>query len=792
MKRLNILLPLFLCFTVNSAVFSVTTTPDINPGLLNNRWQAWWIAAKGAPANDYGVYHFRKTIDLSNVPSKFVVHVSADNRYKLYVNGELVSLGPARSDVYNWAFETVDIAPQLKAGTNTIAAVVWNFAVHAPVAQMSFNKTGFILQGNGEVEKIINTNDSWKSIRNESYSPLLADLKSYFVVGPGDKVEASKYPWGWEQPGFNDSSWAAAQRVIIGGGKGSRDYPGWQLVPRSIPQMELTTERIQKLCSVEGMASPAGFPEKSGNWTIPASSQVSLLIDQTYLTTAYLNLKFSKGRNAGITIKYAESLYDKLPSDKGNRDKTEGKTFFGYDDQIIADGGEQRMFTSLWWRTYRYILLEIKTADEPLVLHDVYGTYTGYPFKLASKFSAPEMPELDKILSVGWRTARLCAHETYMDCPYYEQLQYFGDTRIQAMVTLYNSHDDLLVRNAINNGRQSIVSDGITMSRYPSNLHQFIPSFSIWWINMVHDYWMHRGDNQFVAQQLPYVRKVLDYYEQHLRDDASLSYISYWFFTDWASGFGEGEPPRMADGQSAVQDLHFLLGLQVAANMERALGMPVFAEHYDKIAAKIKAGFKEKYWDKNKKLFADTPERNKFSQHANILSILSGIVENQEAKDLMNSLLHEKDLTQASVYFKYYLNMALNKVGMGNDYLDMLDIWHTHLANGLTTWAESPEPARSDCHAWGSSPNIEFYRIVLGIRSDAPGFEKVLIAPHLGKLHDASGCIPHPKGDICVDYKIDAKGSINAEISLPQGINGIFVWKGKEVKLQGGKQKINL
>lgn len=780
-----------LCIAAFSR-YGAAQSVDINPELLSQRWPAWWIAAAGAPANEYGVYHFRKTFELSNKPAKFIVHVSADNRYKLFVNGEQVSLGPARSDIYNWAFETVDIAPQLRSGKNTIAAVVWYFAEYAPVAQMSFNQTGFILQGNGPAEQIVNTGNTWKGIRNESYSPITVNLQSYFVVGPGDKVEATKYPWGWEQPGFDDSSWPAARQVITGGGKGSRDFPGRQLVPRSIPQQELIDERIPKLRRAEGMTAPAGFPEKAGNYTVPASSQVSLLIDQTHLTTAYLNLLFSKGKNAEITVKYAESMYIKPPRDKGNRDQIDGKVFFGYEDKIVADGGERHQFTSLWWRTYRYILLEIKTAAEPLVLHDIYGTYTGYPFRLASKFSAPEMPELDKILSVGWRTARLCAHETYMDCPYYEQLQYFGDTRIQAMVTLYNSRDDRLVRNAIDNGRQSIIADGITMSRYPTNLHQFIPPFSIWWIAMIHDYRMHRDDDAFAVRQLPYVRMVLDYYERHLRDDASLSYIPYWFFTDWAAGFKGGEPPRAADGRSSVQDLHFLIGLQLASDMERSIGMPAFADRYEKIAARIKAGFKAKYWDNNRKLFADTPEKTAFSQHANILAILTNVSEGQDAVDLMKRLLEDKDMTQASVYFRYYLNMALDKAGMGDDYLNMLDIWRTHLANGLTTWAESPEPARSDCHAWGSSPNIELYRMVLGIRSAAPGFKKVLIAPKLGKLRTASGCIPHPKGDICAAYQTDAKGNLKAEITLPEGIDGKFVWKGKETNLHGGKQTVEM
>ena len=70
------------------------------------------------------------------------------------------------------------------------------------------------------------------------------------------------------------------------------------------------------------------------------------------------------------------------------------------------------------------------------------------------------------MLEIGWRTARLCANETYMDCPYYEQLQYFGDTRIQAMVTLFNTRDGHMVKNALEQGRQSMTADGLTMSRY--------------------------------------------------------------------------------------------------------------------------------------------------------------------------------------------------------------------------------------------------------------------------------------------------------------------------------------
>ncbi len=102
------------------------------------------------------MFHFRKSFTLERVPASFVIHVSADNRYRLFVNGTSVSLGPARSDLDHWRFETVDIAPQLKPGRNVLAAVVWNFGIWSPMAQLS-ERTAFIVQGDTEQEQVVNT-----------------------------------------------------------------------------------------------------------------------------------------------------------------------------------------------------------------------------------------------------------------------------------------------------------------------------------------------------------------------------------------------------------------------------------------------------------------------------------------------------------------------------------------------------------------------------------------------------------------------------------------------------------
>lgn len=802
-KHLLVLSAIFISLSINAQIhLSGYHQEQINPQLREGRWPAHWISLLDEPANLYGIYHFRKTIELEEQPESYWVHVSADNRYKLFVNGTLVSMGPTRGDIYNWNFETVDLAPFLQQGKNQLAAVVWNYAEQKPVAQMSKNETGFLLQGNTEAEAACNSDAGWKAMRNEAYSPWWEwTVQGYYAVGPGERMDGEHYPWGWQAIDYDDSTWKPVWVGMNGAMKGARDYPGRLLVPTPIPPMELRKERLAALRRVEGLdeQSLQGFPAAQQPIVVPARSTVKLLLDQGQLTTAYLSLLYSGGKGATVTIGYAEALFldQELQTTKSyslnakeHRDEVEGKRFVGYADRVVADGGEGRDFTSLWWRTWRYLNLEIVTADEPLTIDDLYGTFTGYPFERAITFEAPGQEELNRMLDIGWLTARLCANETYMDCPYYEQLQYFGDTRIQAMITLYNTRDPYMVKNAIEQGRQSIVSEGITMSRYPSSVHQFISSFSLWWICMGHDYWMLRGDEEYVKSLLPAYRGVLSWYEQWLKEDYSLGYVPHWFFADWAAGLSYGEPIREKEGNSAFQDLLYLIALETVAEMEEAIGLSAMATHYREIATQIRQTIPPKYWDEQRQLFADTHDHRSYSQHTNALIVMAGIVEGDEAKALMRRTLEGEEMIKTTIYFRYYLHQALSRAGLGDLLLENMAIWRDQMALGLTTWAEMPEPSRSDCHAWGASPNIEFYRILLGIRSTSPGFKTIRIEPALGGLKQVSGSMPHPDGTVAVAYLLDENNRLKATISLPESTSGTFVWKGKEYPLLPGEQQI--
>lgn len=785
-------LPSKVCTTLLLAFVSlIPVSAAINPELLTRAWTAQWISVPGASGFDYGVYHFRRAFDLPSKPASFVVHVTADNRYQLFVNGERVSVGPARGDLYHWRYETVDLAPHLKAGKNVLAAVVWNYSSYAPEAQITY-ETGFLLQGDGAAERVANTGKLWKGITDKAFSvaPIPRDeLAEYFAVGPGDRIDGAKYPWGWEQPDFDDSRWLPVKVGPPGAPRDAQDAPSrWMLVPRNIPVMEEKPLRLAKVRQAAGINAPAEFPEKSGHLEIPAHTKARLLLDQSYLTTAYPELRVSQGKGSTVSLRYAEALFLPNRRDKGNRNEVEGKRFLGYGDVFLPDGGAHRLFRPLYWRTYRYVELKIETADEPLIIEDLSGIYTGYPFVRKSRFEGgPE--ELQKILDVGWRTARLCAHETYMDCPYYEQLQYEGDTRVQSLISLYTTGDARLMRNAIELLDSSRTAEGATYSRAPSRLQQYIPPFSLWWIGMVHDYWMYQDDPALVRRMLPGVRAVLAFFAARQKDNGSLRAMPWWNFIDWTKQWADGVPPTPADGSSAPLDLQLLLAYRWAAEMEEVLGSESVAEDDRDSEDQLRSAVRTLYWSSGRKMFADTPDGTEFSQHTNALAILADVNTGAEAKDLIERILEDKSLVPCSIYFRHYLHSALNKAGAGDRYLDLLGPWRTMLEHGLTTWAEQEDPARSDCHAWGASPNYELFRTVLGIDSAAPGFRRVLIRPFLGKLSRAAGSIPHPKGEIRVKLALDGN-KLDAEVTLPAGTTGEFDWHGAKKELTAGANHV--
>jgi hypothetical protein len=667
------------------------------------------------------------------------------------------------------------------------------------VAQHSF-RTGFLVRGATAAEAVVSTGSTpWKVLANTAYSALPVSAEQaggYYAAPPGERLDANSYPWGWEHSGYDDTAWQDAAEIRRATDRGSFPFNagGWQLVARSIPLLDEHAVRFASVRRTEGITTDGAFLENAGSLIVPADTRATLLLDQAHLTNAHLELEISKGAGSRVTVTYAEALKDE-EGIKGHRDEIEGKSISGLVDTFVPDGGDHRRFQTLWFRTYRYVELVVETDGEPLEIHDVRGLYTAYPMTLEAGFDS-DLPWLQDMWSINWRVLQLCAWETYFDTPYYEQLQYIGDTRLQALLSLYMSGDDRLMRQAITHFDDSRIPEGITASRYPSDLGQYIPTFSLLWVAMAHDYWMHRDDVSYVRGLLPGVRSVLDWFRERVDETGLIGPLPWWPFVDWTDEWVSGMAPGGRDGHSVLVTLQYVYALQRAVEFERSFGLEAEADRLQAEADGLLEAVRSHAYASETGLFRDQLEQETFSQHTNVMAILTGAVPEAERRALMERVLDDASLTQAGYYFKFYVFEALREAGLGDRYIEQLHPWQEMLALGLTTTPENPPPSRTDSHAWAAHPNHGLLATVLGIRPGEPGFRSVVIAPHLGSLQRAEGRMPHPNGMIEVKLRRIGEDTrqdgIEARITLPAGLGGVLDWNGKRVAVGPGTQVLEL
>lgn len=759
---------------------------------LKHAWTAQWITHPSESTLDARKFLFRHNFDLETKPEKFIIYISADNRYRLYVNGKYLIAGPSSSDIDNYRYETLDIANNLQPGKNTIAVEVVNFGEYRKASTMTF-QTAFILQGDKNNPVNLNTgkDSKWKVINDLGFKsiPFVSDsLRGYYAAGPGEKLISKKHPWGWKNINFDDSNWLAPKlgTVEFAVGRGFLFGSTWYLVPRTIPFMEETQQRFGKIARSEGIKASDNFIKGTGKLIIPALSKVSILIDQNHHTIGHPVIKYSKGKGSQLKMTYSEAMYDK-DWKKGNRNVVEGKHILGYYDIIEADGGEHRSFKPIGQKTFRFIQLDILTKEEPLVIEDYYNVYTAYPFKENAKFETNNKT-LSAIWDASWLTLRNSAVEGFID-PYYEQLQYVGDTRIEAMVSLSVDGDDRLMKKAIEMFDNSRLPNGLTASRYPSYIVQIIPTYSLLWVNMIHDHYMYKDDLEFTRKFVPGIKTVLDWWIRKVDKTGMPTKMEWWNFTDWSPGFQNGIPPGADDGYSASVALQLVKTLQLASEMFEDLGYVNEANKYAVLEKRIRESVLKNCYVAEKGMFAETPNKEKFSQHTNIMAILTDAIPTDEQNVLMQKILDDKSLIQTTIYYKYYLFEALHKVGMGNLYTSLLENWTNQLEQGLTTFAETDVEPRSECHAWSASPNYHFLKIIAGIYPKSKHFNEIMIEPHFNELDYFKAVMPHPKGEIIVNLKKE-NNQVSGDIILPKGTVGIFKYNGTEIKLKEGKQCI--
>jgi len=767
------------------------------------RWPAKWISPDFETDGPIvAAYSHRFELQTART---FTIHVSGDERYQLFLNGVRIGRGPERCDEDHWAFASFTL--ELGPGEYTLLAIVHSLGEAAPFAQHSV-RHGFIL-ASPEFPAIDTGTARWDCCLLGGYEfkpPQSAWGTGYRVRMDGSKLDLRASRGG-------TSGWKPAKAGPVGAIAGHSSELGPEHLLRPALLLPQTEAPISGIRVRHARAIPAGdthpIPFRAADndaalhaaasqwiagetWKIPAGQRIRVLLDLDNYYCARPIIKTRGGAGGRVRVNWQEALFNKDEEmTKGNRDDIEGKHFSTLwswsdgvgDDYLPSDG--DCAFEPLWWHAGRYVEVVIETRDQPLELESPAFIETRYPLENESRFASSDAT-LDPIIPIAVRGLQMCAHETYFDCPYYEQLQYVGDTRLQALVTYAISPDDRLPRQALLAFDHSRRIEGLTMSRYPSRVRQVIPPFSLWFVTMVHDFMMWRDDRAFVAARMPAVRSVLDHFASFVRDDGLLEPPPGWNFVDWVDSWSSGEPPTARTSPVAPINLQLAHALRAAAELERYVGEPELAARWTRMEQGLLNEIHERFFIPERGLYADDLAHQHFSEHS---QCLMAILDPERGKAIVDELFRADDLAEATIYFSHYVFEAARVMGRTDEIHPRLDLWRGLVANGLRTTVEKPEPTRSDCHAWGAHPLFHFHATFAGIRPAEPGFRKVRIQPQLGPLTFVESEIPHPSGRI--KARIDrVGGGYRIQATLPTGVTGEAVANGRTVPLISGEQTV--
>ena len=714
---------------------------------------------------------FRKEMTLASVPGSFPVRICADGRYKLYCNGAFCEAGPCKSDNHLRYYDEVELAPYLHTGSNVVAIVV----LHYPPQQCNHSvfctpTPGVWLQSltcdplSGI--PLLQTDATWQAIQDTgrrivSENPFFAPLQIYESCTPCKEIS------GWTAPGFL-CTWPNAVEYDL------LDLSPVLYVsvlrPRPIPFLQRTRREFA------GQAVP---------FRVGPYSTVSVVLDAGELTTGYLFLRLAGGAGAGVELLQAECYLKKVPlhydnyrdhPEKGDRTDASG-ILAGYADHyaVLGTGTESRPeeYEPFWFRTFRYLKLSITTKAEPLAVLGLDYEETGYPPEVQTQVETSD-PEMHRIWEISERSLRRCMHETYEDCPYYEQMQYAMDSRSQILFTYAIAADDRLARQCMEAFRRSVRPNGLLNASYPNIGNNIIPGFSVYYIGMLYDHMMYFGDAALLCRHLPTVDGILSYFHNHLTPQGLVDKIGdidaphpQWSFIDWAEEWDatRGVPPATLQGPLTMESLLYLLGLQYAVAICRYLGQGQTAQRYQSRADALRQAINRCCRNPDG-IYRDGPQVQQFSQHCQVFAVLTGTCTPEEGRaNLLQTLKHPEQYARCSVAMMPYLFRALEQCDLYEQTQALWSTWRKMLQYHLTTCAEDLIRQRSDCHAWGALALYELPSVVLGVRPAAPGYAKVSVHPHPAQFRWAKGTVITPRGKVFVEWHKKADETLEVNVS---------------------------
>lgn len=804
-------------------------------------WTGQWIWDRPS-GEDRNVYvYFRRSFSLAQSPAEATVYLTADSRYQIWVNGRFAGRGPVRAPKGRLYYDTYNIAPHLHSGENVLAVLVHQFGdgteFYIP------GRSGLLLDAElrtapGSTIQRISTDASWRALRSTAWdenSPRENDGNGFLEI-----FDFRREPAGWNTTGFEDSGWL--QPSVIG----SHPMEPWpEIVARDIPFLtegdiratsiassgevvrsvpaqpqsiaeQVWMEPIRPVSSVQfanltGLTTRAGPPAQITTPQDGMDAVIVLDFGRVIAGFPYVDVEGPAG--AVVDISFSEWLrYGRVTSVKAPVKflTYTGKRMYSTDRITLRQGRQkwQRFFHS----SFRYLQLTVRHASSPVTIHATGALFHVYPFNSRGTFRSSDIA-LNMIWATGAYTVLLSTADAFMDCPWREKGQWMD------MVTPLASYqafgDSAIAARYLRTSGASQDADGRMYFPYPSSLVFELPDQTTWWVQHLWQYFLYFGDAALVQEQYPRVARIGEWFRQH-RNARGLLDVNWsfpgdrllWPWIDHGHRWPTGNIPGIKLGEFAAMNAFYYKFLVDAANLARVAGQTADAAAFENEAKQLKVSFNGAYWDESQKYYWDDPERTIPGDHASILAVLYGLAPADRQQQILNRLAASESAAAIGPHFYFFLLDALAKAGMHAQALDVVRIrWGGLLVEGATTWWEQwsvmfdlfgrhwpPEANHhlSLVHGYGAAPTYYLSTSVLGIRPNAPGFSKAVIAPLTGGLAWAEGTVPTPRGNISVSWRQEGATflmtartptTVPAIVSLPRGsaaeiaVNGITIWR---------------
>ena len=671
---------------------------------------------------------FNKKVVLEKETSELVAYISADSKYWLYINGETVVFegsvkrGPDENSGY---YDSIDIAPYLKKGENSICALVWYWDDETSYSYNSSGQGGFIFEAVNDDITILSDN-SWKVKRNPAYINSSLYPPNYRLAEYSIYFDARK-DIDWLNEDYDFSSWENATVC-------DADIYG-SLYPRGIPFL-----KDYGLKDYENS-------EDYENYTVTKLFGEKITVDVPYNAqlTPYLKVIAPAGKKIRIT--------------------TENTLIGAVSTTYITKEGEQE-FESPGWFNGEHITYKIPKG---VTVVELKYRETGYDSEFSGDFTCDD-EFLNSLWQKSLRTLYVTMRDNFMDCPDRERAQWWGDVTSEMIMTMYSmdSNSYLLYQKGVEAMLSHIDDTKVLQTVVPISGDYFeLPVQQLAGIVGFLTYYEYTGDKAFLEKVYD---ASLDYLKLWEIDENNLIVhrTGSWDWADWGS---------KAD-MTAVENAWYYYALSTAEEMAQILGKNEDISFIAERKEVIKKGY-DSLWTENGYKSKDVKNPD---DRANALAVLSGLSEKEQYETITKVLTNTEN---SSPYMEYYVLEALCEMGeytaakdrirsryegmMSEDYSTLWEFWDS--------WRGTKN------HAWSGGPLVIMSKHFAGITPAQAGYEKAEINPQY-TLSDSMTCtVPSVKGLITLDYKKTADKYI-INLTLPQDMNAVlYIPDGAEVNV---------